>query len=371
MPKIAVDYSNTIIYKIYCKDENVKDVHVGHTTNFSKRKWKHKNNVMNPNASNLKIYNIIRANGGWSNWNMVEIAKYNCLNATEAKMKEMEHSQETNWNKLSETEYEEQDDVGGPMATKNYICHNCDKGYKTSSGLWKHNQLCGEPKSETGDKDLIMMLLKENSEMKNMLVKENSEIKSMMMEVIKNGTHNTNNSNIVNANNITTNNNTTNTFNLQFFLNDTCKDAINMSDFIDSIELQMQDLEETGRLGYVDGISKVVIRKLNALNEHDRPIHCSDSKREVIYIKDDECWSKDNENKDKIKKMIKHVAHKNIKQIPEWVKKHPNCYESDSIHNDKYLKIVSNSMSGSTEEEQRSNLNKIISKIAKEVVIRK
>ncbi len=359
MPKIAVDYSNTIIYKLYCKDDNVKDVYVGHTTNFSKRKWKHKNNAMNPKASNLKIYKIIRANGGWSNWNMVEIAKYKCSNAAEAKMKEIKHSQEeekTNRSKLIEPEYEDYE----PMAKKNYICHNCDKCYKTASGLWKHSQLCIETKSEPGDKDLIMMLIKENSEMKN-----------MMMEVIKNGTHNTTNSNNTNNINTTNNNNTNNTFNLQFFLNETCKDAINMSEFIDSIELQIQDLEETGRLGYVDGISKVVIRKLNALNEHDRPIHCSDSKREIIYIKDDECWSKDTENKDKIKTMIKHVAHKNIKQIPEWVKKHPNCYESDSIHNDKYLKIVSNSMSGSTEEEQRSNLNKIISKVVKEVVIRK
>ena len=241
---------------------------------------------------------------------------------------------------------------------KTYFCNNCDKSYKTSSGLWKHNQLCSETKAEPVDKDLIMLLIKENSEMKN-----------MMMEVIKNGTHNTNNTNNINTTN--NHNNTNNTFNLQFFLNDTCKDAINMSEFIDSIELQIQDLEETGRLGYVDGISKVVIRKLNALNEHDRPIHCSDSKREIIYIKDDECWSKDNENKDKIKTMIKQVAYKNIKQIPEWVKNHPNCYESDSVHNDKYLKIVSNSMSGSTEEEQRTNLNKIISKVAKEVVIRK
>jgi hypothetical protein len=241
-----------------------------------------------------------------------------------------------------------------------YYCVNCNKNYKTASGLWKHNQLCPQTINETqyvpSDKNLIFTLIKENSEMKN-----------MMMEVIKNGT--TNNTTNINTNNI--HSNTTNTFNLQFFLNDTCKHAINMSDFIDSIELQIQDLEETGRLGYVDGISKVVIRKLNALNEHDRPIHCSDSKREVIYIKDQECWSKDNENKDKIKKMIKHVAHKNIKQIPEWVKKHPNCYDSGSIHNDKYLKIVSNSMSGSTEEEQRTNLNKIISKVVKEVVINK
>jgi hypothetical protein len=231
-----------------------------------------------------------------------------------------------------------------------YFCDNCNKTYKTSSGLWKHKQVCCQTNTDIKDKELIMMLIKENSEMKN-----------MMMEVIKNGTHNITNN--------TTNNNNQKTFNLQVFLNEQCKDAMNMSDFIDSIQLQIEDLEETGQLGYVDGISKVVIKNLNALNVHDRPIHCSDSKREVIYIKDDECWTKDNENKDKIKTMIKKVAHKNIKQIPKWVKQHPDCIDSDSIQNDKYLKIVSNSMSGSTEEEQKTNINKIVSKVAKEVTI--
>ena len=225
-----------------------------------------------------------------------------------------------------------------------YKCSKCNKVYKSSSGLWKHKQICVS--EEPSDKELILMLIKENSEMKN-----------MMMEVIKNGTHNT------------TTNSHNKTFNLQVFLNEECKDAININEFVNSIQIQLQDLEETGQLGYVDGISKVVIKNLNALNVHDRPIHCSDSKREVLYIKDDEHWVKDNDNKDKIKSVIKQIAHKNMKQIPEWVKKHPDCRNSDSRQNDKYLKIVSNSMSGSTEEEQRINMDKIISKVAKEVAI--
>jgi len=227
-----------------------------------------------------------------------------------------------------------------------YKCSNCNKVYKSSSGLWKHKQICFS--EEPSDKELILMLIKENCEMKN-----------MMMEVIKNGTHNT------------TTNSHNKTFNLQVFLNEECKDAININEFVNSIQIQLQDLEETGQLGYVDGISKVVIKNLNALNVHDRPIHCSDSKREVLYIKDDEHWVKDNDNKDKIKSVIKQIAHKNMKQIPEWVKKYPDCRNSESRQNDKYLKIVSNSMSGSTEEEQRSNMDKIISKVAKEVAILK
>ena len=243
-----------------------------------------------------------------------------------------------------------------------YVCNNCNKLYQTSAGLWKHknNNKCNEHKlelqnntntsDEPSDKQLMMMLIKDNGEMKK-----------MMMEVIKNGTYNT----------INTTNSHNKTFNLQFFLNEQCKDALNINDFIDSIQLQVKDLEETGYLGYVEGISKVVIDNLNALTVHKRPIHCSDSKREVIYIKDDEEWTKDNENKDKMKTVIKKVAHKNMKQIPEWVKTHPECFDSNSKQNDKYLQIVSNSMSGSTEQEQKMNMDKIISKVAKEVIINK
>ena len=240
---------------------------------------------------------------------------------------------------------------------KTYICDICNKKYQTSSGLWKHKKTCIDNEyieiekmvsanNEPTDKELMMLLIKENSDMKK-----------MMMEIIKNGTHNTNSHN--------------KTFNLQFFLNEQCKDAINITDFVNSIQLQLEDLEETGRLGYVDGISRVVIKNLDDMNTHKRPIHCSDSKREILYIKDNNQWIKENENKDTMIKIIKQVANKNIKNIPEWVKAHPDCLNSESKQNDKYLKIVSNSMSGSTKEEQQNNINKIISKVAKRVIINK
>jgi hypothetical protein len=240
-----------------------------------------------------------------------------------------------------------------------YVCNNCNKLYQTYAGLWKHKNKCNEQKPDTNDHNYLDE--PSDKQLMMMLIKDNSEIKKMMMEVIKNGTHNT----------INTTNSHNKTFNLQVFLNEQCKDALNINDFIDSIQLQVKDLEETGHLGYIEGISKVVIDNLNALTVHTRPIHCSDSKREVIYIKDDEEWTKDNENKDKMKTVIKKVAHKNMKQIPEWVKTHPECFDSNSKQNDKYLKIVSNSMSGSTEQEQKMNMDKIISKVAKEVVINK
>ena len=259
----------------------------------------------------------------------------------------------TRYNKIQQDTNMIQQDI---LTSKKYKC-DCGKAFFYHSGLWRHKKTCIDNEyieiekivsanNEPTDKELMMLLIKENSEMKK-----------MMMEIIKNGTHNTNSHN--------------KTFNLQFFLNEQCKDAINITDFVNSIQLQLEDLEETGRLGYVDGISRVVIKNLDDMNAHKRPIHCSDSKREILYIKDNNQWIKENENKDTMIKIIKQVANKNIKNIPEWVKAHPDCLNSESKQNDKYLKIVSNSMSGSTKEEQQNNINKIISKVAKRVIINK
>lgn len=243
-------------------------------------------------------------------------------------------------------------------AATEYTCE-CGRSFSYHSGLWRHRKTC---KISKEDEEIEKLVSANNEpsdkEMMMILIKDNAEMRKMMMEVIKNGTHNTNNSH-------------NKTFNLQFFLNEQCKDAVNITDFVNSIQLQLEDLEETGRLGYVDGISRVVIKNLDDMNTHKRPIHCSDSKREILYIKDNDQWIKENDNKDTMIKMIKQVANKNMKKIPEWVKAHPDCLDSESKQNDKYLRIVSNSMSGSTEEEQKSNINKIISKVAKEVVINK
>ena len=243
-------------------------------------------------------------------------------------------------------------------AAPEYICE-CGRLFAYHSGLWRHKKKCQISKEDAEIEKLVTANNEpSDKEMMMMLIKDNAEMRKMMMEVIKNGTHNTNNSN-------------NKTFNLQFFLNEQCKDAINITDFVNSIQLQLEDLEETGRLGYVDGISRVVIKNLDDMNTHKRPIHCSDSKREILYIKDNNQWIKENDNKDTMIKMIKQVANKNMKKIPEWIKAHPDCLDSESKQNDKYLKIVSNSMSGSTEEEQKNNINKIISKVAKEVIINK
>jgi hypothetical protein len=242
------------------------------------------------------------------------------------------------------------------LSKKTYICDNCKNEYKTSSGLWKHKNNCkiNENTEMKITTDLVIKLIEQNKELQQTLIEQN---KTMMGLAEKAG------------NNINFNNNKT--FNLNVFLNETCKDAINLTDFVNQIQVSIKDLEETGTLGYAEGISKVFIKNLNDIDYNMRPIHCSDSKRETLYIKDDNQWTKDDEQKTTITKAIKQVAHKNIKQISEWQKLNPEYSDPDSKQNDKYMKIVLNSMSGTTEQEQKNNINKIISKVAKEVTINK
>jgi hypothetical protein len=244
---------------------------------------------------------------------------------------------------------------------KMYAC-KCGKTYSHDSSYYRHKKKCNgtivtDSNAETVDKDqLIMMLIKQNAE----LIKETTEFKHMMLDVIKTGTHNTTNTNSHNK-----------TFNLNFFLNETCKNALNITDFVSSIKVSLADLENTGRQGYVEGISNIILQKLKNLNHYDRPIHCSDQKREVLYIKNDNQWIKESEEKPLLTKAIKTIANENIKQIKTWRDKNPECTDSDSKKNNLYLKIVSNSMNGSDKEESDKNINKIISNVAKETIIPK
>jgi hypothetical protein len=241
----------------------------------------------------------------------------------------------------------------------------CGKKYKHISSLCKHKKTCTQLNNHDDtdgikllhmeNKEIIELLkqqMKENGELCKQLKSQNETINELASKV---GTHTINNK----------------TFNLNLFLNETCKDALNITDFIKSIKLQLSDLEATGRLGYVGGISKILLHNLNGLDTHQRPIHCSDFKREILYIKDDNQWIKDDDDKLVLQNAIKHIASKHMRQIPEWVKCNPDCYNSDSKSNDKYLKIVSNSMSGSSKEEQDKNIHLIIKNLAKEVVIQK
>lgn len=235
--------------------------------------------------------------------------------------------------------------------TSNYAC-KCGKIYKYSQGLSKHKLSCIQNIQPQIDTNFVIELLKQNQELQKSLI-ELSKEKTI-----------TNNS-------ISNNNSNNKTFNIQVYLNEDCKDALNISEFVSSIQLQLHDLEETGRLGYVDGVSQIITTKLNDLDATKRPIQCSDIKRETLYIKDEDKWFKEDDKKEKIKTAIKQITRKNIQQIPSWVSANPGCLDPDSKYNDAYLQIVFNSMSGSSTEEQTNNVNKIVSNVSKKTAIDK
>ena len=249
------------------------------------------------------------------------------------------------------------------LALVNYTCE-CGNSYKYSQGLSKHRKTCtfqkekqqvvatpvSDPSNNAITKDDFLNFLK-------------NDLKEILVEVLKHGVGNTTNSH-----------NTTNKnkFNMNFFLNEHCKDAMNIMDFVNTMQLQLSDLERVGELGYVKGISHIVVNKLKDLDITKRPIHCSDLKRETMYVKDEDIWEKENEKKEKLSKMIKHVAHKNQKQINEWQQENPDYKDSESIQSEKFLKIVGESMTGLTnDDESACCTNKIIKNIAKEVIIEK
>jgi hypothetical protein len=246
----------------------------------------------------------------------------------------------------------------------NHSVCECGKMYKERSGLWRHKQKCkqkavsasndecaSKPASEPIGNDIIMLLIKENSDLKN-----------MMMKVLENGTHNTTN----NTNNTNSHNKA---FNLNFFLNETCKDAMNIMDFVDSIKLQLSDLEKVGELGYVEGISNIIVKNLNELDVTQRPVHCTDKKRETMYIKDEDKWEKDESNS-KIKKAIKRVASKNQRLLPKFKEAHPDCGTYHSKYSDQYNKIIIESVGGSGDNDAEKE-EKIIRNISKNVVVEK
>jgi hypothetical protein len=262
-----------------------------------------------------------------------------------------------------------------------YTCDMCNKEYKSRVGLWKHTKTCTLQdkkcntienivettieKNEISDKELIMMVVKQNSELikdNNFLRTDNNELRTMIMKVLENGTHNTTNT--------TTHNNSHNkAFNLNFFLNETCKDAMNIMDFVDSIKIQLSDLEGVGELGYIEGISKIIVKNLKELDVTQRPVHCTDKKRETMYIKDEDKWEKDEERL-KLHKVVRKVACKNQNLIPKFKEVHPDCGKYHSKFSDQYNKIVVESMGGPGDNDFEKE-EKIIKNISKQVFVEK
>jgi hypothetical protein len=263
--------------------------------------------------------------------------------------------------------------------TKEHICENCNKCYNNRTGLWRHKKICVNKQeindnkySDIGEINLLsqmfLEMVKQNQEFKELLMeqnKQNQNLQIQFIEMAKEKSITTNNSH-----NTTTNNNN-NHFNLQVFLNERCKNALNMVEFIEQLNVTIHDLEETCRLGFAEGISRIFINGLKNLDVYERPIHCSDAKRETIYIKNENKWEKDDDNKSNLEKAVRKVGQKNMRCITQWQKLHPYFNDSSAKDSDKYLHMVSNSMCGGSVEETKDNYNKIKKNIIKETIIKK
>jgi hypothetical protein len=278
--------------------------------------------------------------------------------------------------------------------TSNYItpyeCVHCNKTYKERTGLWRHIHTHHGTTNEQNDTitsndtskpnednitNAIITLINQNNELRNIVLEHNNSlidvskhITTELISIIKTGQiGNTNN---MNSNNTMNNIHNNNTFNLQLFLNETCKNAMNLTDFVNSLNVTIADLEETGRIGFSDGITKIIVKGLKDLDVTERPIHCTDAKRETIYVKEEDVWQKD-DNHEKLTKAIKQVSQKNTKNIMEWQRINPEYSDSNSKQSSRFNKLLMNVMSGGTIEEQQGNVSKVVKNISREVVLNK
>jgi len=267
------------------------------------------------------------------------------------------HEKAENGNKVSNLE------TNALLQSKQFTCTHCGNHYANRSGLWKHSAKC----SHKDNTQLFIDIIKKNEDVKGFLMEQNKQLieqNNKLMELLQSKTTNLTTNNV-------NNNNCNNSFNLNVYLTETCKDALNINEFVDSLVLNVNDLENTARIGYANGISKIFITGLKKLDVCKRPVHCSDMKRSTLYIKNENQWIKETEDKPILTKAIKQVANKNIKNIFEWQKINPDYKDPESKQNDKYNKLICETMSGSSNEEQLQNYEKIANNITKEVIIEK
>ena len=265
-----------------------------------------------------------------------------------------------------------------------YTCASCKKVFKHRTSIYKHKLNCpGAPivataatasasalNSALAPEQYLCEVFTKNQELATamlMLIQQNTEFQSKIMEMCKNGgiggVSNSNNTNMNSHN--TTNNNQQ--YSLNFFLNEQCKDAMNMKDFVNSIQLNITDLENVGRLGYVEGMSSILIDNLQKTDVHKRPVHCSDMKRETLYVKDDNKWEREGPDHPKMVNAVLAVEQKNVALVSEWAKAHPSCMNSNTRENDKYFKLSK----AVTDGDKEGNIAKVIRKVAKRIIIEK
>ena len=440
MPKVDIDYSNTIIYKITCKDETISDAYVGHTTNFVQRKYAHKIGCVNIN-NNCKLYQVIRDNGGWENWKMEVIDVINCKDVYEARKKEQEYfvlvkstlnsiepllqssttknhrfycekcnfrcCKQSIYNKHLDTTKHKQvkpvcsiinyetdnntetdpdtnnettlDKISQPITRDEYnniihLLHELKNKDKSINEEYNHeNDIY--PKENIKISAEASQFMTDNNNIQNKLIlellKSNTQLQNQLYEICKSSqtaiTNNISARTIHDNSTTNTNNSNNSTFNMNMFLNDKCKDAMNMKDFVNSIQLNITDLENVGRLGYVEGMSNIFIDNLQKTDLYKRPVHCSDVKRETLYVKDNNQWQRDGPDHAKMTNAVLAVEQKNVALVSEWAKANPRCMNSNTRENDTYFKLSK----AATDGEKDGNIDKVIRKVAKQVVIDK
>jgi len=265
----------------------------------------------------------------------------------------------------------------------------CGKVYDYRASLFNHKKKCSTtplhdvlpsfsapiPSQHISSEDiqmtLILELVKQNQEFKDMLIQQSSQMMEQnknMVEVAKNSQIN---NNTINTTNMSNNNSHNKTFNLNFFLNETCKDAMNMKDFIKSLEMSFSELEKMGEMGFAEGMSRLFVDRLNKLDITKRPIHCSDIKREIIHIKDDNKWERDNANLDRLRKIIKQLTIKNILRVDDWKKANAGCTEYNNRKNGQYLKMHIQALGPVDDNEVKRDFGKIIRRVAETTAIDK
>ena len=266
-----------------------------------------------------------------------------------------------------------------PKNAAAYICDNCGKQYTYHSGLSRHKQKCNvqkieetnEQNTETDNeipnqeleliddnnvdyKDMFIQLMKQNQELQKTVVEQQKQYTETINEMIPK---------------IGNNNTTNNQFNLQLFLNEQCKDALNITDFMKSIQVNMNDLVQTGKLGYVDGMSRIFVNALKDMDVTERPIHCTDIKRETVYIKDQNKWEKDEDNKQKLKKTIRNIENKNLQMLPKWQEENPEHKNLESMKSNEFMELSITALGG--EEDKEKSEKKIMKNVLKEVMLEK
>jgi len=272
-------------------------------------------------------------------------------------------SKKSEWDRHVSTR-KHQNNAGYLQKAPAFEC-SCGKAYKHRQSLFSHKQKCSGVPIEKEEPEIVQALPQSQPSITNdmilSLLEQNKELQKQLIEMSKQ-------TNIVN-NNTTTNNTMNNQFNLNVFLNEDCKDALNIADFVESLKLTVSDLEQTGTLGFTQGITRIFVKALKQLDVNMRPLHCTDIKRETVYIKDQDTWEKEDAEKTKLRNVLKQIARKNINLLPLWQKENPDFQYLDTPENQQFMQISLSSLGSEYVDEQEKMDEKIIRNVLKEVVV--